>query len=333
MNILTDSQIDTGPLEGQRVAVLGYGNQGRAQALNLKDWGKAEVRVGLRRGSPSQDRAEADGFAVMECGAAAGWADIGVILTPDETHAALYTGAVAPQMAAGGLVLFAHGLAVHFGQIEPRPDLDIALVCPKGPGTTVRAAFQAGGGLPCLFAVHRDVSGQGRSRALAYAKAIGSARAGVVESSFGEECVANLFSEQAVHIGGLVGLIRAGWETLVKAGVQPEVAYFECVNNLKLIADLIYSHGEKGMYRLISNTAEYAAYRGRDRIIGPEAKTAMAESLTEIESGTFASDWLTVAQEPAAWRTPSQPTDEDAFEAAGAAVRRLLAGPARKSNI
>jgi ketol-acid reductoisomerase len=286
MHVYRDEDADLALIRGRRVAVIGYGNQGRAQALNLRDSGVA-VSVGLPGGSASRGRAGADGFEVMTAAEAAKGADLLVMLAADELHSAIYAGEIAPNLAEGGTLVFAHGLSIRFGLIDPRPDLDVVLVAPKGPGTALRSEYQRGGGLIALFAVHQDPSGGARATALSYAAAIGSGRAGILETSFAEECEADLFNEQAVLWGAIPELIHAGFETLVDAGFSPEIAYFECLTEVKLIADLIYERGIAGMREAISNTAEFGALKGGTRIVTADTRTEMRRILREVRSGGF----------------------------------------------
>ena len=286
MRVLKDSDLDPALIRSRKIAVLGYGNQGRAQALNLRDSGIEELVVALREG-PSARRARADGFAVMTPADAAAWADILSMLIPDETHGQVYGAELAPNLRSGIALLFAHGLSIRFGLIEPRPDLDILLVSPKGPGTALRSEYERGSGLVSLYAVEQDSTGQAEALALSYASAIGSGRVGILPTSFAEECEADLFNEQAVLWGAIPELIHAGFETLVEAGFSPEVAYFECLTEVKLIADLIYERGIAGMREAISNTAEFGALKGGTRIVTEETRAEMRRILTEVRSGSF----------------------------------------------
>jgi ketol-acid reductoisomerase len=295
MHVYRDEDADLALIRGRRVAVIGYGNQGRAQALNLRDSGVAVV-VGLPDGSHSRARASTDGFDVMTAAQAAARADLVVMLAADEDQARIYRDEVAPHLRAGGALAFAHGLNVHFRLIEPRPDLDVVLVAPKGPGTALRADFVAGSGLISLFAVAQDSSGEARALALSYAAAIGSGRVGILETSFAEECEADLFNEQAVLWGAIPELIRAGFETLVEAGFSPEIAYFECLTEVKLISDLIYERGIAGMREAISNTAEFGALKGGARIIDAGARTEMRRILREVRSGSFVRELIADAE-------------------------------------
>jgi ketol-acid reductoisomerase len=288
MEILKDPDIDASPLAGKRVAIIGYGNQGRAQALNLKDSG-IDVVVGLRGGSGSAVEAESAGLKSALLDDAVASADVVMMLAPDETHAALYRD-IEPQLRRGAALGFSHGLSVRFGFVEPRADLDIFMVAPKGPGTALRALYQQGKGMIGLWAVDRDSTGNAREIALAYGRAIGCGRAGLIASSFAEEAEADLFNEQAVVWGAVPELLIAGFETLVAAGVSPEVAYLECVGELHLIAELIEARGIAGMREAISNTAELGALLGGKRIVDESVRSRMAEVLAEVRAGRFADE-------------------------------------------
>ena len=289
--MIYDSDADLSKLSGRSVAVLGYGSQGHAHALNLRDSG-VEVVVGLRDGSSSAERARADGMEVAPIADAASRADIVMVLLPDEKQAAVWESEVADGIAPGNLLLFAHGFTIHFGQIEPGPEVDVGMVAPKGPGHLVRRQFREGNGVPGLVAVHQDATGQARDLVLAYAKGIGCTRAGVIETSFREETERDLFGEQSVLCGGVTELVRAGYETLVEAGYDPRLAYFECLHELKLIVDLMYEKGITGMRYSISNTAEYGDLTRGPRVIGEPARAAMKEILADIQSGEFAREWI-----------------------------------------
>ncbi|HEY0113819.1 MAG TPA: ketol-acid reductoisomerase [Allosphingosinicella sp.] len=291
MHVYRDEDAEPALIRGRRVAVIGYGNQGRAQSLNLRDSG-VEVVVGLADGSGSRERAVADGFAIATAAEAARKADLIVILAADEDHGRIYSEEIAPNLRDGGALLFAHGLSIRFGLIEPRPDLDVVLVAPKGPGTALRSEYERGSGLIALFAVEKDASGEAEALALSYASAIGSGRTGILRTSFAEECEADLFNEQAVLWGAIPELIHAGFETLVDAGFSPEIAYFECLTEVKLLADLIYERGIAGMREVISNTAEFGALKGGARIINSDARTEMRRILREVRSGAFVQDLL-----------------------------------------
>lgn len=286
----SETDVDTACLEGKRIAILGYGSQGRAHALNLKDSG-FDVVVGLRSGGASWPRAEADGFRVQEPNDAVKGAAIVAFLTPDLVQGHLYE-AIRPDIEQGSAILFAHGFNIHFKQIEPRADLDVVLIAPKGPGDLVRRQYKEGHGVPCLVAVAQDSSGKALKLALAYAHGIGGARAGVIETTFAEETETDLFGEQAVLCGGATELVVAGFETLVKAGYQPEVAYYECMHELKLIVDLLHEGGLKKMHEFISETAAYGDLTRGPRIIDDHVREKMQEILTEIQDGTFARQWI-----------------------------------------
>lgn len=288
MELLLDPDIDPAPLQGKRVAILGYGNQGRAQALNLKDSG-IDVVVGLRGGSGSKYEAEASGLATALLEQAVGSADVVMMLSPDETHAALYR-EIEPSLQKGAALGFSHGLSIRFGFVEPRADLDVFLIAPKGPGTALRTLYTRGKGMIAVWAVSQDATGEAQGIALAYGRAIGSGRAGLIASSFAEEAEADLFNEQAVVWGAVPELLSAGFEILVAEGVSPELAYLECVGELKLIAELIEARGIAGMREAISNTAELGALLGGRRIIDEGVRKRMAEVLAEVRAGRFAAE-------------------------------------------
>jgi ketol-acid reductoisomerase len=292
MRVYYDRDSDLNLIKAKKVAVVGYGSQGHAHLLNMRDSGVKEIAVALRPDSASVKKAEAEGIKVMEVAAAGKWADIVMMLTPDELQADIYRDQLAPNMKQGAALMFAHGLNVHFNLIEPRADLDVLMVAPKGPGHTVRSEYKRGGGVPCLIAIHQNSSGNAHDLGLSYASAIGGGRAGVIETSFREECETDLFGEQTVLCGGLVELIRAGYETLVEAGYAPEMAYFECLHEVKLIVDLIYEGGIANMNYSISNTAEYGEYVSGPRIIPAETKAEMKRVLGDIQSGKFTRDWM-----------------------------------------
>jgi ketol-acid reductoisomerase len=295
MRVYFDADADLALIRSRRVAILGYGNQGRAQALNLKDSG-IDVTVALPAESRRRERAEADGFDVMTAAAAAARADHLVMLAADEDHGRIYAEEVAPHLRQGAALSFAHGLSIRFGLIAPRADLDVFLVAPKGPGTALRRDYEAGSGLISLFAVAQDASGNAEALALSYAAAIGSGRVGILPTSFAEECEADLFNEQAVLWGAIPELIHAGYETLVEAGFSPEIAYFECLTEVKLIADLIYERGIAGMREAISNTAEFGALKGGRRIVTAGTRTEMRRILREVRSGSFARELIADAE-------------------------------------
>jgi ketol-acid reductoisomerase len=289
--IYYDADADLGQLQGKTVAILGYGSQGHAHALNLRDSG-CEVVVGLRPGSASRAGAESEGLAVLDVGEAASRGEVVMVLLPDEKQAEAWAGEIRDGIAAGNLLMFAHGFSIHFGQIEPPPGVDVGMVAPKGPGHLVRRQFTEGRGVPCLMAVHQDATGNARDLVLAYASGIGGGRAGVIETTFNDECETDLFGEQAVLCGGATELVRAGFETLVEAGYDPRLAYFECLHELKLIVDLMYEKGIQGMRHSISNTAEYGDMTRGKKVITAETRAAMRKLLGDIQSGEFAREWI-----------------------------------------
>ena len=292
MRVYYDRDADLNLIKGKKVAIIGYGSQGHAHALNLRDSGVKEVAVALRKTSAGVKKAEAEKFKVMEVAEAAKWADVMMMLTPDELQGDIYRDHLARNMKDGAALMFAHGLNVHFNLIEPRADLDVLMIAPKGPGHTVRSEYQRGAGVPCLVAIHKDASGNAHDLGLSYASAIGGGRAGIIETTFKEECETDLFGEQTVLCGGLVELMKAGYETLVEAGYAPEMAYFECVHEVKLIVDLIYEGGIANMNYSVSNTAEYGEYVSGPRVITPEVKAEMKRVLADIQSGRFTRDWM-----------------------------------------
>ena len=290
-NIYYQQDCNLNKLDGKTVAIIGYGSQGHAHALNLKESG-VNVIVGLYNGSKSWAKAEAQGLKVMTAFDAAAAADIIMILINDEKQAAMYKKDIAPNLEPGNMLMFAHGFAIHFGQIVPPPYVDVTMIAPKGPGHTVRSEYQAGKGVPCLVAVHQDATGNAKNMALAYALAIGGARAGVLETTFRTETETDLFGEQAVLCGGVCALMQAGFETLVEAGYDPRNAYFECIHEMKLIVDLIYQSGFAGMRYSVSNTAEYGDYVTGPKIITEETKKTMKKILSDIQDGSFAKEFL-----------------------------------------
>ena len=293
MKMFYEKDANVNLIKDKKVAIFGYGSQGHAHALNLKDSGVKDVAVALREGSPSQKKAEEQGLKVMPLSDAAAWADVLMVLTPDELQSQIYKNHIEQRMREGTSLAFAHGLNIHFNLINARKDLDVFMIAPKGPGHLVRSEYQKGGGVPCLMAIHQDSSGKARDLALSYASAIGGGKAGVIETNFKEECETDLFGEQSVLCGGLVELIKNGYETLVEAGYEPEMAYFETVHEVKLIVDLIYEGGIANMNYSISNTAEYGEYQSGPRIINKEeTKKRMKEVLDEIQSGKFTKEWM-----------------------------------------
>ena len=288
-------EVDTTAFKSKPIAVIGYGSQGRAHAMNMKDSG-CDVIVGVRPGGAGEKKAKADGLKTATPEEAAKAAHVIAILTPDMSHEAVFREMVAPNLDPGDAVLFAHGFSVHFGRVQAPEGVDIILVAPKGPGDLVRREFEIGRGVPCLFAVHQDATGTARQRALSYTASIGGATAGVIETSFAEETETDLFGEQAVLCGGATELVMAGYETLVEAGYQPEVAYFECLHELKLIVDLLYEGGMAKMHEFISETAIYGDLRSGPRVINDETRARMREVLKDIQDGTFARDWITENQ-------------------------------------
>jgi ketol-acid reductoisomerase len=289
--IFYDSDADLSNLEGKTVAILGFGSQGHAHALNLKDSG-VDVVVGLREGSSSRAEAEQAGLEVLEVADAASRGDVVMILLPDEKQAEVWEAEISDGIAEGNLLMFAHGFAIHFEQIVPPPGVDVGMVAPKGPGHLVRRQYVDGQGVPCLMAVHEDASGKAHDMVLAYASGIGGGRAGIIETTFKDECETDLFGEQSVLCGGATELVQAGFETLVEAGYDPRLAYFECLHELKLIVDLMYEKGIQGMRYSISNTAEYGDMTRGPRVIGPESREAMRKILRDIQSGEFAKEWI-----------------------------------------
>jgi ketol-acid reductoisomerase len=292
MRVYYDRDADLNLIKGKKVAIIGYGSQGHAHALNLRDSGVKDVAVALRKSSTGVKKAEAEKLKVMEVADAAKWADVMMMLTPDELQADIYRDHMHAHMKQGAALMFAHGLNIHFNLIEPRADLDVMMVAPKGPGHTVRSEYQRGAGVPCLMAIQKDASGNAHDLCLSYASAIGGGRAGIIETSFREECETDLFGEQSVLCGGLVELMKAGYETLVEAGYSPEMAYFECVHEVKLIVDLIYEGGIANMNYSVSNTAEYGEYVTGPRVITDATRAEMRKVLADIQSGTFTRNWM-----------------------------------------
>ena len=286
-----DQDADLSLIQGKKVAIIGYGSQGHAHSLNLKDSG-VDVRVGLPATSRSIKKAKAAGLEVLSVADAAKWADVIMILAPDTSQAAIYNEQIAPYLGKGKTVMFAHGFNIRYGTIKPSKEIDVSMVAPKAPGHRVREVFSEGGGVPALIAVHQDASGKAHALALSYAKGIGSTRAGVLETTFTEETETDLFGEQTVLCGGVSALVKAGFETLVDAGYQPEVAYFECLHELKLIVDLMYRGGLAYMRYSISDTAEYGDYTAGPRLVTDATRAEMKKILAEIQDGTFATNWI-----------------------------------------
>jgi ketol-acid reductoisomerase len=325
MRVYYDRDADVNLIKGKKIAVVGYGSQGHAHALNLKDSGVKEVRVALREGSATIKKAENAGVGVLAPKEAAKWADVVMVLTPDELQAKLYTEDLAPHMKQGAALAFAHGLNIHFRLVEPRADLDVFMVAPKGPGHTVRSEYLKGGGVPCLVAVAQNASGNALEIGLSYASAIGGGRSGIIETSFREECETDLFGEQVVLCGGLTALIQAGYETLIEAGYAPEMAYFECLHEVKLIVDLIYEGGIANMRYSISNTAEFGDYTRGPRVITEETKKEMKRILDDIQSGRFARDWVQECQagQPS-FKAMRRRSAEHPIEEIGAKLRGMM---------
>jgi ketol-acid reductoisomerase len=325
MRVYYDRDADLNLIKSKKVAVVGYGSQGHAHTLNLRDSGVKDVAVALRPGSGSAQKAEKENVRVMSVPEAAAWADVIMMLTPDELQSDIYRDELAGNMKEGAALMFAHGLNVHFNLIEPRADLDVGMIAPKGPGHTVRSEYLRGGGVPCLLAIQQDKSGNAHDLFLSYGAAIGGGRAGIIETSFKEECETDLFGEQTVLCGGLVELIKAGYETLVEAGYAPEMAYFECLHEVKLIVDLIYEGGIANMNYSISNTAEYGEYVTGPRIVTPEPKAEMKRVLSDIQTGKFARDWMLenkVGQ--ASFKATRRAAAEHPIEKVGADLRAMM---------
>ena len=325
MRVYYDQDADVGLIKGKKVVIVGYGSQGHAHAANLKDSGVAEVVVALRAGSSTIAKAEGAGFKVMTVADAAAWGDVVMMLTPDELQADIYEAEIHDNMRPGAALAFAHGLNVHFNLIEPRSDIDVFMVAPKGPGHTVRGEYVKGGGVPCLIAVHQDASGNAHDVGLSYACGVGGGRSGIIETTFKEECETDLFGEQAVLCGGLVELIKAGYETLTEAGYAPEMAYFECLHEVKLIVDLIYEGGIANMNYSISNTAEYGEYVTGPRIITAETKAEMKRVLDDIQSGRFVRDFMLENKvRQASFKATRRRNAEHPIEEVGANLRGMM---------
>jgi len=319
-----DNDADLALIRDKRVAAIGYGSQGHAHALNLRDSG-VQVVVGLHETSKSRARAEAQGLRVLSPSEAAAWADVIVFLAPDTTQPALYRDAVAPHLSAQKTLLFAHGFNIHFATIRPPADVDVIMIAPKSPGHRVREVFVDGGGTPALLAVYQDASGLAKALALSYAKALGSTRAGVIETTFGEETETDLFGEQAVLCGGVSALVKAGFETLVEAGYQPEIAYFECMHELKLIVDLMYRGGLNYMRYSISDTAEHGDYTGGPQLITEETRNTMRRMLGEIQRGEYARKWIAENEAGRPWFNATRKREQThPIERVGAELREHM---------
>ena len=325
MQVYYDKDADLSIIRSKKVAIIGYGSQGHAHALNLRDSGVRDIVIGLRPNSPSAEKAMKSQFKVLPPAEAAAWADVVMILTPDELQGALYRDHLEKHLKKGGALLFAHGLNIHFNLIEPREDLDVLMIAPKGPGHTVRSEYQKGGGVPCLIAIAQDATGKAKEVGLSYASAIGGGKAGIIETSFREECETDLFGEQVVLCGGLQSLITAGFETLVEAGYAPEMAYFECLHEVKLIVDLIYEGGLANMNYSISNTAEYGNYKTGPRIVTDETKKEMKRVLEDIQAGRFTRDWMLECQagQPS-FKATRRRNSEHLIEKVGAKLRAMM---------
>ena len=331
MRVYYDRDADLNLIKGKKVVIVGYGSQGHAHALNLRDSGVKDVAVALRPGSASARKAEKEGLKVMDVASAAKWADLMMMLTPDELQGDIWREHIADNIRDGAAIAFAHGLNIHFGLIEAKPTIDVIMIAPKGPGHTVRGEYARGGGVPCLMAIAQDASGNAHDLCLSYASAIGGGRSGIIETTFREECETDLFGEQAVLCGGLVELIRAGFETLVEAGYAPEMAYFECLHEVKLIVDLIYEGGIANMNYSISNTAEYGEYVSGPRVVTPETKAEMGRILRDIQTGKFVSNWMSEcrAGQPS-FKATRRLNDEHPIEEVGGKLRGMM--PWIKSN-
>jgi ketol-acid reductoisomerase len=322
--IYYDNSADLELIRKKKVAIIGYGSQGHAHALNLRDSG-VQVQVGLPESSRSRVRAEQQGFKPVTPDKAAAWADVIMVVTPDTGQAALYAEAIAPHLSHGKMLMFAHGFNIHFKTVEPPADVDVTMVAPKAPGHRVREVFVEGGGTPALLAIHQDVSGRAKELTLSYAKALGCTRAGVLETTFGEETETDLFGEQTVLCGGVSALIKAGFETLVNAGYQPEIAYFECMHEMKLIVDLMYRGGLSYMRYSVSDTAEHGDYTGGPRIITEQTKAEMRRVLAEIQDGTYARKWIAENQAGRPWFNATRDREQNQLiEEVGARLRSMM---------
>jgi ketol-acid reductoisomerase len=319
-----DSDADLGLIRDVKVAVLGYGSQGHAHAQNLRDSG-AMVRVGLPAGSKSREKALRDGFTVMEPREVCAWAQVIMVLTPDTGQGKLYAESIQPALAPGKTLMFAHGFNIRYGLIVPPPDVDVSMVAPKSPGHRVREVFVEGGGVPALVAVHQDASGKAKAFALAYAKGLGATRAGVLETTFTEETETDLFGEKAVLCGGVSALVKAGFKTLVDAGYQPEIAYFECFHELKLIVDLMYQGGLNYMRYSVSDTAEYGDYTGGPRVINDQSREEMKRILKEIQDGSYAEGWIQENRSGRTWFEAQRAAErQEPIEQVGRELRKAM---------
>jgi ketol-acid reductoisomerase len=322
--IYYDKDADLTLIQGKKVAIVGYGSQGHAHALNLKDSG-VDVRVGLRPGSRSAAKAEGSGVKVQSIADVAAWADVIMMLAPDTTQGAIYKADIAPNLTAGKMLMFAHGFNIRFGTIQPPANVDVTMIAPKSPGHRVRETFQEGGGVPALIAVHQDATGHAKALALSYGKGLGCTRAGVLETTFAEETETDLFGEQAVLCGGASALVKAGFETLVEAGYQPEIAYFECLHELKLIVDLMYRGGLNYMRYSISDTAEHGDYTGGPRIVTEQTRAEMRQMLKEIQDGTYAKKWIAENEKGRPWfNATRQAEQQQPLEEVGAKLRAMM---------
>ena len=322
--IYYDDTADLSLIQGKQVAIFGYGSQGHAHALNLKDSG-VDVRVALHQGSRSKAKAEAEGLTVTSGADAAAWADVIMVLIPDTTQAGVYTEQIAPHLNAGKMLMFAHGFNIRFKTIQPPANVDVTLIAPKAPGHRVREVFLEGGGTPALIAVEQDATGGAKQLALSYAKGLGVTRAGVIETTFAEETETDLFGEQTVLCGGVSALVKAGFETLVEAGYQPEIAYFECMHELKLIVDLFYRGGLNYMRYSVSDTAEHGDYTGGPRMVTAETKQAMKQVLAEIQDGTYAKKWIDEDKAGRPWFMATRKKEQEhQIEEVGSRLRSMM---------
>ena len=322
--ILYDKDADLHLIKSKKVAIIGYGSQGHAHALNLKDSG-VSVKVGLPEGSKSREKAKAAGLEVASIADAAKWADVVMMLIPDTRQPAVYVKEIAPNLSAGKMLMFAHGFNIRYGTIVPSKDIDVTMIAPKGPGHRVREVYQEGGGVPSLLAVHQNATGKARDLALSYAKALGVTRAGVLETTFAEETETDLFGEQAVLCGGVSELVKAGFNTLVEAGYQPEIAYFECLHELKLIVDLMYRGGLNYMRYSVSDTAEHGDYTGGPRIVTSETRKEMKKMLDEIKDGTYAKKWIAENETGRPWFNKQRAAEqEQLLERVGVKLRAMM---------